>query len=348
MDFDSSDRQLQAVDYEAIASIQNATEGKTVVVKGGSHTVEMLEIQRKMQTFHQLKLARKLRAVLESAVAEATVNGTAEGARQIFERNRSSMIELTFLTEAVRGRYIRENYNEGADAGTTKEDSRVCHGAQAILGDVRKRMAWENSESLRSRECREEQLMRQKAIERSAAKKKPEVRDTLDLNVVAKKKKLDSKLDTSTRQFKDSIQQVSNHQPKKKVTSIRSSKDQDQLLTQVQPKAKEVAPPGVYNRKSRRCHLCKEQKFDFMPCSYWHVTGKQCKKTFCLGCLKEIDGFSHLDHVKDGKDWHCPACLGKCNCPNCIRSRSRERSSREKERQASSHIRPSKRRFREE
>eukprot|EP00554_Chaetoceros_debilis_P003703 CAMPEP_0194085950 /NCGR_PEP_ID=MMETSP0149-20130528/19407_1 /TAXON_ID=122233 /ORGANISM="Chaetoceros debilis, Strain MM31A-1" /LENGTH=140 /DNA_ID=CAMNT_0038768941 /DNA_START=686 /DNA_END=1109 /DNA_ORIENTATION=+ len=128
-----------------------------------------------------------------------------------------------------------------------KEDSRVCHGAQAILGDVRKRMAWENSESLRSRECREEQLMRQKSIERSAAKKKPEVQDTIDLQVVTKKKKLDSKLDT--RQLKDSTQQVSNHQPKKKAASSRSSKDQDQLPTQVQPKAKKVAAAVGSNGK---------------------------------------------------------------------------------------------------
>ena len=103
-----SERQKQQ-----LAHIRDVWRGKTMVASGGAWTAEAREPQRKALLLKQLELARALRLQLEEAAASASETNTVlETARQLILSNVPAINRLVSLTEAVRGNYIPENYDE--------------------------------------------------------------------------------------------------------------------------------------------------------------------------------------------------------------------------------------------
>ena len=116
-------------------------------------------------------------------------------------------------------------------------------------------------------------------------------------------------------------------------------------------------PPAVVPKKApkprsiKKCHDCKNSSNRQRVCNYWKLTGftgAKCGKVFCLDCL--TSKYSMGDDVRgpskpDGKltieeimsntvldsEWHCPSCLGICQCSVCVVHRNKEEE-REKNR----------------
>ena len=119
---------------------------------------------------------------------------------------------------------------------------------------------------------------------------------------------------------------------------------------------KSPKPRGV---KKKKCHDCKRVTNIHRVCSYWNlkgITGSQCGKAFCLECLQskytveddargsnnDKSGLSSsknsagakstiediMEHPALDSDWHCPSCLGTCQCNTCVTQRKREEERR--------------------
>jgi len=73
------------------------------------------------------------------------------------------------------------------------------------------------------------------------------------------------------------------------------------------------------NKAARKCHYCRQSVTSFNTCGYWHITGNKCKKIFCSDCLPKFGMVITLN-----SDWHCPSCVGKCDCSTCAKERERE------------------------
>ena len=94
------------------------------------------------------------------------------------------------------------------------------------------------------------------------------------------------------------------------------------------------------SRPPRKCHDCKESTTQYRQCNYWKLSGNKCGKSFCINCLsskytlgedalspfnpdgipiEEIVMCSSLD-----VEWHCPSCLGTCECIACVRQRKKD------------------------
>ena len=104
-------------------------------------------------------------------------------------------------------------------------------------------------------------------------------------------------------------------------------------------------------RATKKCHECRKSTNRHRVCNFWKLsgfTGAKCGKVFCIDCLtskysvgddvrgdpstpngndiEEIMRNSNLD-----SEWHCPSCLGVCQCHVCVAQRKREEE-REKNR----------------
>ena len=60
------------------------------------------------------------------------------------------------------------------------------------------------------------------------------------------------------------------------------------------------------------------------------MNGARCRKSYCRQCLE--GRYNHRSEYSDWNDqmtdgeWHCPGCLGFCECPPCSRQRGREQA----------------------
>ena len=339
---------LRPDDFEQIAIVQNATEGKAVVVDGGTCTAEAWQIERKMRILEQLKLARKLRATMEKAYEDAKKTESKDAALKAFESHKNTMMEMISLTDAVKGNYVLDDYKEYTNVETDRiQRERHSHlSAQSIFGDIRKRIAWENSPDLFIQEHREAQLGRQAALESTAQKRKQS-------SIAARAKDLPTsagfKLKTSAKQSapREKKLPTSASFKKKKIANQSSpsmakegkakspspvgeeksyeKKDQQTVANNSNSNLKRSPPKVAKKPKAagRKCHFCKELKTDYLACTYWFITGKRCKKTFCQDCIQSQPHFKHVASV----DFQCPACLGICGCDACLKSRNIERQS---------------------
>ena len=109
-------------------------------------------------------------------------------------------------------------------------------------------------------------------------------------------------------------------------------------------------------RSVTKCHDCKSVTNRHQVCSYWKptgITGTKCGKVFCLECLQSK--YTVGDDVRGSNDdnesgpfssnvsacakstiedimqnpaldseWHCPSCLGTCQCNTCVVQRKRD------------------------
>ena len=327
---DSEACYLQPRDYEKIAIVQNATEGKAVAMGECGHTAEAWEMERKMRTFQQLGMARKLRSAMEQAYEDAKKLNDANDSLQIFEKLKKKMVEMISLTDAVKGGYTLDRYNgnEKVEERRMKKEIRSHRTAQSIFGDYRKRMAWEQSPDLYIEESRADQLSLQSAIERDRMKRKKSTNSqTKSTSTSASRSSPNAKKSRSSPNAK----KIKDH-----VLIIQSSKNSAGTMPQPAPKphvAQAKAPPAkaVQTKatqakvakkpkpQKRKCHYCKLSKANCATCTYWRPNGRQCKKRFCEDCIQSNSNFQ-----KNSFDWHCPICLGVCDCDACNKARELE------------------------
>jgi hypothetical protein len=133
---------------DKLATLQHAIKGKKIMMTGHVPlTAEAFEHQRKVQMHEQLKLARKLRAIMENALAHAKEQKITAEAREIFHRHRNEMLQLASLSNAVVNGYTLDSYNEYIEL-EKEEDSKEMESfvrSQTYLNDIQRRMIWEKS-----------------------------------------------------------------------------------------------------------------------------------------------------------------------------------------------------------
>ena len=148
-----------------VMSLQKAIQGKKIVFTGGtsSFTAEAWEFNRKRRLHQQLKLARRLRCIMEGALDEGKkANGTKDTKRIFFERS-DDMLELASLTNAVLGGFTMDSYHEYKDIQIYHEEKRQesFESSHKYLNDLRQRMLWEDSPETFFRDNRAAILRRQ-------------------------------------------------------------------------------------------------------------------------------------------------------------------------------------------
>lgn len=302
---------VEASGPEKIAIIQQASNGNVLAIEGGLHTTESNEIDRKIRCLKQLSLARKFRALMERAVQDAERCGSKEEALEILKQNKNIILQMTSLTDAVRGNYTQDSYDDYLVMNEGRRELKSHLSCQTAFADFRKKMAYEHSNDLSTIERREEQLARQNDLEKNA-----------DANGGQKKRRAE---DSNKTGISPTAASINNSAPllsaRKKVKKSSPGKRQA------------ASKPKKAKRSQRRiCHYCKQSRKDFLPCQYWHPNGKQCKKTFCLNCLESNSKF---EYSRD--EFFCPFCLSTCDCDACIRAQEAERqSSRSSSRRISS------------
>jgi hypothetical protein len=275
--------------------MKRETQGKIVVIEGGGYTSEARELKKKLQLLEQLRLARRLRATMEAAYQDAKQSNDTKKASEILTRHNDTILEMASLTDAVRGGYTLDSYIE-YKLDQKRESDRLRHlNAQHIFSSIRKKMAKERNStdcsSIRKRNREEERSVsnednsKSKSIEGSHKKK---------------------------RKYED-----------KSATSIHSGSMPQDDDTSVKEKVVELQKST--KQSTRKCHYCKKARADYIPCTYWHVNGKQCKKSFCLACIAANPRFNKISD--GGNDFHCPSCLCTCDCESCLRFREQKRQS---------------------
>ena len=108
------------------------------------------------------------------------------------------------------------------------------------------------------------------------------------------------------------VDKEKSHEKKdQQIVASNSNNDSKRSLPKVAKKPKATG---------RKYHFCKELKTDYLACTYWFITGKQCKKTSCQDCIQSQPHFKHVASV----DFQCSACLGICGSDACLESRNIE------------------------
>jgi len=241
------------------------------------------------------------------------------------------MIQMISLTDAVKGGYTLDRYDDYAKiiSEKAKNDARSHLTAQSIFSDVRKRMAFENSTELFVQESRAEQLDRQMAVEKFASKKRSST-SNYNKNATPRPPQTPAPVPSSPLPSKSKKIKTNSHvlnvKPSiiEKRPSITSS--QEQVAPAPKPKPTTATQPKQAKKPKnilKKCHYCKVLKPDYLSCTFWHINGRQCKKHFCKACLQNNPKFE--DKVQS--DWHCPACLGVCDCDTCGRAKNQGRLS---------------------
>ena len=101
-----------------------------------------------------------------------------------------------------------------------------------------------------------------------------------------------------------------------------------------------TATKSLTPRPYKKCHHCRDTNAEYRKCNYWNLSGSKCGKVFCITCLSSKytlgDDVAHpsnpngvtleeiLDRPSLDREWHCPSCLGPCQCKTCVRQRQRE------------------------
>jgi len=292
---------IQPEDYEKILRMRREIEGKTIVIEGGGYTAEAWELEGKLQVLKQLRLARRFRATMEAAYEDAKQSNDKKKAFEILARHKNTILEMASLTDAVRGGYTLDSYDE-YKLDHQRHNYRMCHlNAQHAFSNLRKKMARERYSDDRSRSSNNKRNRDKQSIsnEEKSKSKYMESATTGLPKTSRKKRKMEDKTETSAHSV--SISQDDVTATKKKRTSLQKSTKQS----------------------TRKCHYCKKVRSDFIPCTYWHINGKQCKKSFCLACIAANPIFNKIS--EGGKEFHCPSCVGTCDCETCLRFQEQER-----------------------
>lgn len=147
---DSMSTVNQLPSAKKVMSLQQAILGKKIITHGSTKlTIEAWEYERKMRVHKQLKLARKLRSVMEDALTQARMVSDAKAAKQIFYDHREDMLELAALTDAVLGGYTCDDYKEYVHDQKREEENQKesFESSQKYLNGLQQRMLWEASPS---------------------------------------------------------------------------------------------------------------------------------------------------------------------------------------------------------
>ena len=129
-------------DLTQLKEISNALGDKSIFIAGGPTTAEAWEPQRRFNQLDQLKLARKLRAILEQASADALSSSSVQESRQIFQRHAPYMTQLAFLTDAVLGNYFLKSY-DGHHEHEHENDNHDVHSSQLCINEHMRKLAYE-------------------------------------------------------------------------------------------------------------------------------------------------------------------------------------------------------------
>ena len=229
-----------------IMFLQKAIKDKKIIVTGSTLlTAEAWEHDRKMRIHKQLKLARKLRCVMEGALEEAKKATNAKEAKKIFFNHRDEMLQLASLSSAVVGGYTLDSYNEYIDLEKEEEeqDQKSFEKSQKYLNGLQQRLVWENSPSTFFRDYRENlQRSERQAKEAKAAASSSlsieEMKET-SLTTAGSKSKLQSPTNHGGKSFNTSTPQSSS--PSKFKSDYRKSSKHTKARTPLEKKLRNEA-----------------------------------------------------------------------------------------------------------
>ncbi len=174
---------------EKVMSLQRAMQNKKIILTGGcgSLTAETWEFERKVRLHKQLKLARRLRSVMERALEEAKAEiASKEGRddddddnssnkwiimkqkkdaiREIFFKYSDDMLQLASLSNAVLSGFTMDSYDEYIDLHNEqkKKEKETFESSQRYLNGLRQRMLWENTPSTLFSDPKNKHLMQRR------------------------------------------------------------------------------------------------------------------------------------------------------------------------------------------
>jgi len=155
-----------------------------------------------------------------------------------------------------------------------------------------------------------------------------------------KKNKRSDKQPASRKVPQDVISSSSISRPSSSMSNVSKKSTPAPVVPKKIPKPRAV----------KKCHDCRKSSNRHRVCNFWKLsgfTGAKCGKVFCIDCLtskysvgddvhgsKNPDGKSIEEIMRDptlDSEWHCPSCLGVCQCHVCVAHRKREEE-REKNR----------------
>jgi len=300
--------------------MENNQRMHSIVAVGGGYTAEAWDIDRKMLMHQQLQLARKLRATMEQA-CEDSAKVPRKKAREIFHHHIGDMNELVSLTEVVMGNSLDSHHEYKK---RTRAVEIEMGGPKKILHDF---LA---------------DLVSPHYIQKFEARpnKVPKKKNEVDLNkTVQKKRKYEKKGHQSTGQSnknedlkKPGFSNV--FKPPTHVLLQHSSISTPSVPSTPPPTSKEQTRDRDTPKQFRKCHDCKVMTSDFRKCHFWLASGIKCRKSYCKECLVSKYKVDDFDLFPNKEGWHCPACLGTCQCIPCVKEQEKAlmRMSRKKHR----------------
>lgn len=309
-----------------------------IVMEGGALTAEAREPSRRRRLHYQLQLARRLRAQMEQAADQAEAAGSVQEARSIIVSNTRHINELVSLTEAVRGGYTLDSYQE--DWGfqqAEQEQARQVEVARIQIRNQLRSMHQQRSRDAASRDAAMRSVPRPAAAAaysppaahvpervesslslfpgggRSAQKRpakdsspvSPPNRSPLSVNDATRLTEGSSLSprfpppDKRSRTNEAMIPSPMQESPTNAASS--SSKVASKPPTTTAPK-----PAAGHNKAPlRKCHYCKVATTRFRRCHFWFANGTKCGKTFCKVCLMTTyaESSSDWDTTLGDSDW---------------------------------------------
>jgi len=137
---DSNSNEKLAAAQAKIQKLRAALQDRAIVTNAsGAFTAEGRQPQKKERLMEQLRLARRLRGVMEGAADQAEAaasNGESlKDRRSIFMQHTDSIHQLVALTEAVQGRYTLDNYHQHIEWSRqqSEEETRELQQARSVI-----------------------------------------------------------------------------------------------------------------------------------------------------------------------------------------------------------------------
>ena len=131
-----------------VMALQKAIKNKKVIVSGGvTLTADAFEFENKIRIHEQLKLARKLRGIMEDALRTAQKANDVNEVKKIFHEHKNEMLQLSSLTDAVLAGYTKDTYLDYDESGNGHEQKqlKIFRTSQLYLNGLQQRMLWEAS-----------------------------------------------------------------------------------------------------------------------------------------------------------------------------------------------------------
>lgn len=306
-----------------LSTLRTLLRGRYIVVDGGQLTAEAREPDRKRRLHKQLRIARRLRGVMERAADEAeaarlkTSNNSVppsialaqSQARQTMISITPQIQELACLTEAARGGYTLDSYQELSIAALQRKETKKkqIRDATTVL---RAHLVAMRSKSVPDRGTstgKRRSVAKKSHKKMSPAAKKASLEQRqhqrwlqeTGSSATAKATKL-STTPTPThiapnaagtpirnKGQKPSSSSPNSTSPPKRKGGILSAPTT--LKTAARLVAAASASAATTSKKKatclRKCHNCKVAVTQFRRCHFWFVSGTKCGKTFCKDCL---------------------------------------------------------------